>query len=79
VDPDPQGSAFFLLQWIRVRFGNANPDLDPRDRKLTKVKKYTYLVSCLSKRLLYRTFVGVYFDLFPYLLKYISNVKFNFL
>jgi hypothetical protein len=51
LDPDPLGSAFIWLFWIRIRFGNANPDQDPGARKLTN--KQINLNSRFSKRLLY--------------------------
>ncbi len=39
VDPDPRGSALSWLLWIRIRIGNADPDLDPWAWKLTKIKR----------------------------------------
>ena len=38
VDPNPHGSAFIWLSWIRIRMGNA--DLDPGAWKLTKFYKH---------------------------------------
>jgi hypothetical protein len=29
VDPDPHGSEFVWLSWIRIRIGNAGPEPDP--------------------------------------------------
>ncbi len=29
VDPDPHGSPFVWLCWIRIRIGNAGPEPDP--------------------------------------------------
>jgi hypothetical protein len=36
-DPDPHGSAFTLVGWIRIRIGNTNtdPDPDPGRAKMT--------------------------------------------
>jgi hypothetical protein len=34
---DPHGHALFWLSWIRIRMGNADPDLEAR--KLTKFNK----------------------------------------
>ena len=33
VDPDPQGSAFILLSWLRIRIQNAHPALGARRKK----------------------------------------------
>jgi hypothetical protein len=51
VDPNPRGSAFIRLSWMRIRIGNMDPD--PGARKYIKNLFYT----CFS------TYVGMFYDL----------------
>jgi hypothetical protein len=41
VDPDPLGSAFIWMSWIRIPIRNADPDPDPGAWKLTKIDQKT--------------------------------------
>jgi hypothetical protein len=38
-DPDPHGSALSLVSWIRIRIGNADPDLGRRKWPTKKEKR----------------------------------------
>jgi hypothetical protein len=39
MDPHPHGFASILVGWIRIRIGNADPDVDPGGQKIpSKIK-----------------------------------------
>ncbi len=64
--------------WIRIDLALLDPDPVSRVRKIyKKINKYRYrvnLISSLTKRLLYGTYVGMFCDLFSYK-KYIFQLK----
>jgi hypothetical protein len=60
VDPDPPGSAFVWLSWIRIRFWECGSG--SRSMEIGQNLQIN-LVFCLSKRLC--TLAGMFFDLTP--------------
>jgi hypothetical protein len=45
-DLDRDDSAIILARWIRIRFGNADPDPDPGGQKRPTKKKKVQVISC---------------------------------
>ncbi len=63
------GSAFIWLSWIRIRFRIGNADPDSGAWKLTKIYEWT-LFPAFQKG--FCTFVGMFFDLLPILIMFIT-------
>ncbi len=67
---DPSGSELILLSWIRIRIqiGNADPDSEPRARKLTKISNSTWFPAFQNGFCIYVLWHNTY-------TKYIFHVK----
>jgi hypothetical protein len=60
-DPDPLGSAFILVSWIRIqiRIRNADPELDPADQNQQKFSDFCFKSLKNAKKYQFPSLLGV--------------------